>query len=738
MSNSQPKQTPYDKNIVDTLFGVVGNSVTNTGRWMVRNIIPASWFSPGQPLAPIAQEQAHGRVYDYPTGQNLRFTPRSAEPVSFAQLRGLADTYDLLRLLIETRKDQICGLEWSIKPKDGCDPDARCDKIMDFLAYPDQLHSWSAWLRLVMEDMIVLDAPTIFPTPTRGGGVYALDVIDGTTITPLIDFYGRSPLPPSPAYQQIIHGVPAVDYTRDEIIYWPRNPRPGHVYGFGPVEQIIMSVNIALRRQITQLYTFTEGNIPEALIGVPDTWTPEQIRIFQNYWDSLLEGNLKAKSHAKFIPGGINVHEITKGELFGEAEQWLARVMCFAFSVSPQPFIKEINRATAQTAKETATEEGLEPHKRWVKTLMDYIVHKHFNAPDLEFDWTQDEEVDHLVQAQIDQIYINAGVYNPAYVANRLGIDPQYIPDEPPPQPGLPEFTADQTKPGTGAASFAGAKPKPEPAAKIAKAGKKKALKPINPNRKSVRDARNELAGILAKAYAEQTRQIVKAVQKIGKADDAENLFLPEQAQAAMGALQDFDWTALVLPAASALKKAAEAGVKAAVVQIGVSDDERIFDLANPQAIQYATERGAELVGKRVMPDGAVIDNPDAKWVISDTTRDRLRELTVQAEQEGWSATKFGQAVTGDPAFGGKRAMMIARTECAFADIQGNVAVYRESGLVDRKEWVTANDDLVSEDCAANGEQGVIGFEDEFQSGDLWPPAHPNCRCTLSPVLRGE
>jgi hypothetical protein len=44
-----------------------------------------------------------------------------------------------------------------------------------------------------------------------------------------------------------------------------------------------MTVNIALRRQLWQLDYFTEGSIPDALIGVPQSWTPDQIRQFQDY-----------------------------------------------------------------------------------------------------------------------------------------------------------------------------------------------------------------------------------------------------------------------------------------------------------------------------------------------------------------------------------------------------------------------------------------------------------------------
>jgi hypothetical protein len=460
MADIPRKDTPYDPGIVDMLLG----GINTAGQWLVRNVIPAAWFGPGQPLAPVAQDQADGRTWDYPTGQNLRFTPRGQEPVTFAQLRALAENYDLIRILIESRKDQVCKQGWTIKPKDeGAALTARAKEIRKFLEKPDLILPWDAWLRKILEDQLVLDAATVYPRMTKGGGLYSLDVIDGTTVTPLIDLYGRVPDPPSPAYQQIIKGVPAHDYRRDEIHYWPRNPRPGKVYGYGPVEQIIMTVNIGLRRQLTQLYTLTEGNVPEALIGVPEAWTPQQVKQFQTYWDEMLQGNLATKSRAKFVPGGVLYHEINKGELFGHADEWLARVTCYAFSISPQPFVKEQNRATASTAKETAEEEGLAPTMQWVKTFMDRIIADFFKAPDLEFAWKTEKEVDHLIQAQIDQIYINARVYKPEYVADRMGIDPKWVPEEPPPMPtGMLPPGGGQTPPNQSATDVdEGSKKKP-------------------------------------------------------------------------------------------------------------------------------------------------------------------------------------------------------------------------------------------------------------------------------------
>ncbi len=48
-------------------------------------------------------------------------------------------------------------------------------------------------------------------------------------------------------------------------------------------------------------------------------------------------------------------------ELTGAADEWLARLCCFAFSVSPQPFVRMVNRATAETAQDQAASEGLAP-----------------------------------------------------------------------------------------------------------------------------------------------------------------------------------------------------------------------------------------------------------------------------------------------------------------------------------------------------------------------------------------
>jgi len=421
--------TPLDSNFIDRVVQGVKYVITGVG--------PNTWFGPAQPMLPASPE-SKGRRLDYPFGYNIQIQPRAAEGASFLQMRALSDNYDILRLVIETRKDQIARLKWKFMPREdgsGISREKPSGKVADNIKrarevfeFPDLEHNWDQWLRLLNEDMLVIDAATIYPRKTRGGQTYAFEIFDGATITRKLNVDGRTPEPPDVAYQQILKGIPAVDYSRDELIYFPRNPRSWKVYGYSPVEQIMRIVNIALRRMLFQLAYYTEGNVPEALIGVPETWTMEQIAEFQTYWDNLVEGNLAVRRHARFVPGEIskNVHE-TKGSAFesdGFADEWLARIVCYCFSVSPQPFVKMMNRATAESSAQMAQQEGLEPLLQWSKNLIDLLLWKYLDLKDIEFSWQSGQEPKPYEQAQIDEIYVRNGIKGIDDVRARIGSEP--------------------------------------------------------------------------------------------------------------------------------------------------------------------------------------------------------------------------------------------------------------------------------------------------------------------------
>ncbi len=397
---------------------------------------PSGWFGPLTPLSPIAPPEVAGRQMDFPSGYNIVSGARAYEPIGFEDLRALAETYDLLRLVIETRKDQVERMSWSLRPRRGATGPggARINQLTRFFERPDGQHCFAIWLRMLLEDLFVIDAPTLWRQRARGGELVALHPLDGATIKRVIDDWGRTPQPfhdkgalvHPVAYQQILKGYPAIDYAARDIIYAPRNPRANRVYGFSPVEQIVMTANIALKRQMFTLSHFTEGNIPESLIGVPESWTPDQIKNFQDYWDAYFTGDLAARRRAKFVPGGVakTFIQTKEPELKGVFDEWLARIVCYAFSVSHQAFVNQTNRSTGETQKEMAEEEGLWPVLKWVKRLIDGVLIEDFGEEDIEFAWGEDAQIDAGQQAQVLTSYVGAGILTRNEARVKLGQAP--------------------------------------------------------------------------------------------------------------------------------------------------------------------------------------------------------------------------------------------------------------------------------------------------------------------------
>jgi HK97 family phage portal protein len=383
-------------------------------------------FSPGYPLAPSEPERV--RLWDFPVGVNTLYTPRAYEPVSFAELRALADCHDITRLAIETRKDQLEKLDWTIRPRPirvpAADARARCARLADFWRQPDGERPFASWLRELLEDVLVLDAATLELRRNRGGQIIGLDVVDGATIKVLFDETGRRPRPPAPAFEQVIHGRPWKLLTSDELIYLPRNPRPHKAYGFGPVEQIVMTVNIALRRQAMQLQHFTEGNVPPGLLTAPEGWSAEQIRQFQEWFDGVLAGNTGARTRLIWAPSGTSYQAFAEAPYKDEFDEWLARIVCYAFSLPSTAFTRQVNRATAETAQEAALAEGLAPLMGWVKRLADHVIQDRMGQADLEFAWVDLRPADPAEQAKTLDIYVRAGIFAVNEARDILGFDP--------------------------------------------------------------------------------------------------------------------------------------------------------------------------------------------------------------------------------------------------------------------------------------------------------------------------
>lgn len=145
-------------------------------------------------------------------------------------------------------------------------------------------------------------------------------------------------------------------------------------------------------------------------------------------------------------------------------------------------------------------------------------------------------------------------------------------------------------------------------------------------------------------------------------------------------------------------------------------------------------EQTASLIGKKIDPKtGQLIDNPKSTYVISQKTRDDIRESihrSLDSGEDVQTAAKRLQSVVRNP----KRAQTIANTETVNAYSSGTYHFGKVSKAIG-KEWT---DNGAKDICAVNTRAGIIRFTATFPSGHTSPTAHPNCRCYIRLVYQNE
>ena len=126
------------------------------------------------------------------------------------------------------------------------------------------------------------------------------------------------------------------------------------------------------------------------------------------------------------MPGGVakTFIQTKEPELKGVFDEWLARIVCYAFSVSHQAFVNQTNRSTGETQKEMAEEEGLWPVLKWVKRLIDGVLIEDFGEEDIEFAWGEDAQIDAGQQAQVLTSYVGVGILTRNEARVKLGEAP--------------------------------------------------------------------------------------------------------------------------------------------------------------------------------------------------------------------------------------------------------------------------------------------------------------------------
>ena len=142
--------------------------------------------------------------------------------------------------------------------------------------------------------------------------------------------------------------------------------------------------------------------------------------------------------------------------------------------------------------------------------------------------------------------------------------------------------------------------------------------------------------------------------------------------------------------------------------------------------------------------------NTETEKQIRATLAQGMRENETIQELTARIMHVFGTAST-------YRAYMIARTEAAMAENYSDVVAWEQTGVVESKQWFTAEDEHVCGFCHEMDGVTITLKQSFFDKGDVMmfedkngkphemmldfrtigePPLHPNCRCVLLPILK--
>lgn len=232
----------------------------------------------------------------------------------------------------------------------------------------------------------------------------------------------------------------------------------------------------------------------------------------------------------------------------------------------------------------------------------------------------------------------------------------------------------------------------------------------INRSRPVVKRAEIKIRKKIREAFLTAHLSLISAIFQANKAVQMPSEWKPDWGYLESELLPVFEEVFL----SGAVEAAAQ--VESVGVRIAFNFDNDMREKAR----QWAVNQSAQLVTK-----------------VSSTTKTRIASEIADGLEQGLTVDEIARGLSETFQFSDERAEMIARTETAFADVSGNMASYRANG-VEKKQWITAGDSEVSDECMADAAQGPIPIMDPFQDGTDAPPGHPNCRCDVIPVIELE
>jgi hypothetical protein len=390
-------------------------------------------FAPGRPLNPYFGYNRRPRAWNYQVGRNISTRPRQYR-VPFETITNLIQSYDVAQVCIRHIIDDLRSMPLLFRAMPGVEEDVTDEikRAAQFLSRPDGKWvggkrvgglNWHEWLGMWGQDIFRYDGGCLYKRRDQTGEVIGVEVVDTRTIAPLIDYMGRAPESPAPAYLQFVQGLPWDWVQWDDMVYTRMNPLPEDVYGLAPIEAVLMTSNTDLRYQWYWLQYFTEGSVPEGFMEAPpDASTPDALEEWQEAWENWLVGDQSQKVKIRWVPAGSK-YNAAKNPAFDKAFPiWLMRHTVAAFGLTPQDlgWTDDVNRSTGETQTDVQFRISTMPKSIGIEAVLNDIIQNDLNLRvQVRFDTGREKE-DRLQEAQAMLQYINGGVVSPDEVREHI------------------------------------------------------------------------------------------------------------------------------------------------------------------------------------------------------------------------------------------------------------------------------------------------------------------------------
>jgi len=175
------------------------------------------------------------------------------------------------------------------------------------------------------------------------------------------------------------------------------------------------------------------------------------------------------------------------------------------------------------------------------------------------------------------------------------------------------------------------------------------------------------------------------------------------------------------------------AGGEKALKQVAL--DARVFEPINPGVTKALSEHRYGMVNG---VNSTIVKNLREKLAAGMEASESLRDLRDRVQEVFVGLGNYG-------------AERIARTETIWAWNEGAKQGYKQSGVVEKLQWVSSGDQRSCDFCL-DMDGAIIGIDNSFfDKGDSYevndreldfeyekidhPPLHPNCRCCIVPVI---